>query len=244
MKHIGIKRIIIGIILIAMQIMSVCGNVKAGNTIDLTFSSFGQLAYLVGSLFFYFLVGIIGLVFLIWGIVASVKSKKKTPVNHDTLEEPPATEPKTAKIRFCSRCGSPIDSESKKCTGCGKQYFKGIKSVSKIILSVFLAISLIANGVQVYFLIREHKLLEEERKSYDEIYALYEEKQHYMQVFYDLYHEKLAELELYEGNVVFLDGDGKFHSHDCTQIESFDIAMSRSLALEIFEFKPCQYCQY
>lgn len=31
---------------------------------------------------------------------------------------------KKAKNRFCKHCGSPIDPASKKCTGCGKQYFR------------------------------------------------------------------------------------------------------------------------
>ena len=29
--------------------------------------------------------------------------------------------------KYCSKCGSVIDQDNKICTGCGKQYFKGIK---------------------------------------------------------------------------------------------------------------------
>ena len=36
----------------------------------------------------------------------------------------PVTVKKEKKQKFCKECGSPIDSESNKCTGCGKQYFK------------------------------------------------------------------------------------------------------------------------
>ena len=32
--------------------------------------------------------------------------------------------PKKTKNRFCKHCGSPIDPATKKCTGCGKQYFR------------------------------------------------------------------------------------------------------------------------
>ena len=34
---------------------------------------------------------------------------------------------KIGKIKYCSRCGGKINNETKKCTGCGKQYFKGFK---------------------------------------------------------------------------------------------------------------------
>lgn len=64
-------------------------------------------------------------------------------------------EPKKEKIvkrRYCSRCGSVIDNNTKACTGCGKQYFKGIKlnkfSLTVIILLLALIISVIINICQ------------------------------------------------------------------------------------------------
>ena len=54
---------------------------------------------------------------------------------------------KKIKTKFCSQCGSQIDPVTKKCTGCGKQYFKGIKfnkiSAIVIVLSA-VAICLVA----------------------------------------------------------------------------------------------------
>ena len=51
---------------------------------------------------------------------------------------------KTAPVKYCSRCGSAIDSKTKKCTGCGKQYFRGLRftkfSVTIIILSLVIAV--------------------------------------------------------------------------------------------------------
>lgn len=48
-------------------------------------------------------------------------------------------------VQFCSRCGSMIDTTSKKCTGCGKQYFK-VKKLLMILISVALCISLLSLG--------------------------------------------------------------------------------------------------
>ena len=50
---------------------------------------------------------------------------------------------KQQKKKYCSRCGSLIDHQSKQCTGCGKKYFKGIKfnkiSVAITVLSLAIA---------------------------------------------------------------------------------------------------------
>lgn len=46
---------------------------------------------------------------------------------------------KVSKRKYCSRCGSSIDSTSKKCTGCGKQYFKGIR----INIPIFILVAII-----------------------------------------------------------------------------------------------------
>lgn len=60
-------------------------------------------------------------------------------------EEKPTVAPvpqttKPIKIKYCSKCGSAIDSKTKKCTGCGKQYFRGLRftkfSVTVIAMSL------------------------------------------------------------------------------------------------------------
>ena len=55
----------------------------------------------------------------------------------------------SAYAKYCSRCGSGIDPVTKVCTGCGKQYFKGIplKTAVMIALCVLLAVSV---GLNVY----------------------------------------------------------------------------------------------
>ena len=54
--------------------------------------------------------------------------------------------PRAKKAKYCSKCGFPIDHKTKKCTGCGKQYFRGLRlskfSVTVIVMSlVILALS-------------------------------------------------------------------------------------------------------
>lgn len=65
------------------------------------------------------------------------------------------------KVRYCSKCGNIVDSQTKKCTGCGKQYFKGIpwKSVRTIAVALLLVGSIAGNIV----LYNENSKLEKEK---------------------------------------------------------------------------------
>lgn len=79
----------------------------------------------------------------------------------ETLPPAPATKTtKTKKIKYCSRCGSPINSSTKKCTGCGKQYFK---VTFKPVLCIFLVILLCCVGWLGYNYFSFTKALDNEK---------------------------------------------------------------------------------
>ena len=65
--------------------------------------------------------------------------KKEEPV----VAAPAPKGAKPVQARYCSKCGSAIDIQTKKCTGCGKQYFRGLRfakfSVTVIILLLVIA---------------------------------------------------------------------------------------------------------
>ena len=52
----------------------------------------------------------------------STENPKKEYINKSAIK--PTNPP---KIKFCSRCGGKINPDSKKCSKCGKQYFRGLK---------------------------------------------------------------------------------------------------------------------
>ena len=78
----GVKRIILGSILIALQVVSFIGNTLAGtSSIQISFDSPALFVYDLVFLISYFFVGIVGLILLISGIVAHYKKnsiKKET----------------------------------------------------------------------------------------------------------------------------------------------------------------------
>lgn len=67
----GIVRIVVGVILVLLQIMSMVGNASAGNALTTSMAT----SYSAGHMLGYYMIGIIGLALLIWGIVAFNKSK-------------------------------------------------------------------------------------------------------------------------------------------------------------------------
>ena len=62
----GIARIVIGIILIVLQLMSLIGNMKAGVGFQLSFASPAAFLFDLIFLISYFLVGIIGVILLVF----------------------------------------------------------------------------------------------------------------------------------------------------------------------------------
>lgn len=55
---------------------------------------------------------------------------------------------KSTKRKYCSNCGSLIDSGTKKCTGCGRQYFQGLKHYRFKLLVIALALVIVALAAQ------------------------------------------------------------------------------------------------
>lgn len=64
---------------------------------------------------------------------------------------PVPIKPKESKHRFCKHCGHPIDPATKKCTGCGKQYFRppSLKK-SSLVSKVVVILSVLIVGMCVY----------------------------------------------------------------------------------------------
>lgn len=152
--------IIIGIVLIILQLMGDLGNLYSGglNYFE-NVSSFAVFIYDLIAFLAYSFFGILGVILLIVGIKEKKGvNDKESPTTNDNIDaEEPITETVTTLVTinktpsncFCRKCGKPIDQTTKKCTGCGKQYFKGLKYylsmgfTKKRIIPVALSISVL-----------------------------------------------------------------------------------------------------
>lgn len=74
------------------------------------------------------------------------KSEISAPVEY--TEGPKTNLPRHGRARYCKRCGNLIDPDTKKCCGCGKQYFRPKTGVPIIILTIICVASLSFNVAQ------------------------------------------------------------------------------------------------
>ena len=152
----------------------------------------------------------------------------------------------TAK-KYCSHCGSLINEETKTCTGCGKQYFKGFKhfwgrifckkQLALVIVSFVLLVSLITNivlAVNVADLDRAYHINRDKVESYEDLI--------------DDYQNTIDGLEnnlyFYDKYVVFVSDDGTnlYHKVDCYKFDSSYFWAYNIDAAKDKGYRACSWC--
>lgn len=141
----GIIRIIIGTIMLVLQTLAIIGNSQNGHPLTISFSNPAIFLYDLIVLLSFCFVGIVGVICFVSGLIANIRSKHVS-VNVSS-EAKQTTKQYSKKTRYCKECGSLVDNNTKKCTGCGKQYFKGIR-VSKAAVTIILLVFLL--GYSIY----------------------------------------------------------------------------------------------
>lgn len=82
---------------------------------------------------------------------ASIVDISAQPVSEISAPAVAPAKPKKTKSRFCKLCGNPIDPATKKCTGCGKQYFRlPSRKGSSLVWKVVAVLSVIAVCLCIY----------------------------------------------------------------------------------------------
>ena len=146
---------------------------------------------------------------------------------------------KRAKSRFCKFCGGKIDEKTKKCSGCGKQYFKGIKFnkflTVVLILSLVIISSMILNIVQIE---KINELKEDKEYWYNKYVS---KSNDYNKKNTELI-KKDSELKFYKNNVVIVydDGSNRYHIHGCSNHTDNSFWVYTDVAAKAKNFRPCQ----
>ena len=177
------------------------------------------------------------------------------------VSSPPPAPPASKKHnKYCSRCGNVINSETKKCTGCGKQYFKGIKwkTVIIVILLIMLAASIAGNVYQYSKNAELNNLYDfsndkitrlentiislEGKVSHlnDELTSLESNYNYY----YTFYADNWEKLSFFDKAVVFVEDDGTYlyHNYDCYKfVGNYYWAYNIEYA-EYRGYSPCPLC--
>lgn len=143
------------------------------------------------------------------------------------------------RVRYCSLCGNPIDGETKRCTGCGKQYFKGIpwKRVIAVIFSLLLVASLAVNMLSYRVL---EEIVHENDDLAEKINSIQVEKK-------DIENELKENYKIFnEINklVVFVEDDGTklYHRFQCEKFKGDSFWAFNLDAAKDKGYKPCSLC--
>ena len=149
---------------------------------------------------------------------------------------------KKVKTKYCSRCGSVIDNNTKICTGCSKKYFKGIRftkfSVTILILSLLLLISIILNCVQfseiVYWQDNEDYWIDYCNELEDKVSDL-EDKNF----------DNFLKLYFFDSHAVIVgdDNSNTYHKYGCSKLDdSNGFWIYNTEAAEGNGYKKCSVC--
>lgn len=135
---------------------------------------------------------------------------------------------KKTKITFCKKCGHMIDPETKKCTGCGKQYFK-IKPINKNIcviscLAIFLLSSVTYNIFLLYDRQQNAEMIDEMNKQmgiYRNTILQLDEANRYQSTQMDEFMDLWDTSEFLRDNAAVIPNDGSnlFHRYWCDKLD-------------------------
>lgn len=147
---------------------------------------------------------------------------------------PKEKQDKKVKIKYCSQCGSQIDPVTKKCTGCGKQYFKGIKITKFTYITTIVAVFLI---ISVVFNIFQNIKNQELNTEIDNLIESVDDLEN------DIWQYK-TNANFVDEYVVFVEDDGTnlYHKIDCYRFKRESFWIYNVPTAENYDYSPCPLC--
>ena len=154
---------------------------------------------------------------------------------------PKEKQDKKIKIKYCSQCGSQIDPVTKKCTGCGKQYFRGLR-FTKFSIAVIALASVIAIVSTLGFL--QYINTQELKAEISDLESQVKNKQSIIDSLQSQVWDNEELVDFVNNYVVFVEDDGTnyYHKYECYRFKgdyfwAFNIEAARDKG-----YKACPYC--
>lgn len=156
-------------------------------------------------------------------------------------------EPKqpAGKATYCKHCGGLVDPETKKCTKCGKQYFK---FPTLAVVRGLVAALIIAMGVGLVYLYNQNQALAQEldmkTKEASRNESLYKGAESNANSWKNKYLSIYDEYQFYHDYAVIVqDGVTNYHSYGCPRIDYSYFWIYNIDAAEGLDYDPCPKCQ-
>ena len=151
----------------------------------------------------------------------------------------------TGSIRYCQKCGGVVDPETKKCTKCGKQYFKFPTNMVRKGIAAFLFLVMAAGLIYLYtqnqalaqeldVKTKEASRIEGQLKIADNNANDWREK--YLSIYdeYWFYHNHA---------VIVQEGVTNYHSYGCPRLDYHYFWIYNTEAAIDQDYDPCPECQ-
>lgn len=163
-------------------------------------------------------------------------------------------EPQKVKRKYCSRCGAEIDGQTKLCTGCGKQYFRGFKfnkfSITVMALSLVIAIVstlCIVQYASAQAFSYEISGLENEIDDLESKVRIEQSKITRLEKLLDKSEEEkwdyYLELQFYDDHAVLVDENSKkYHKYGCEDFDDSYFWIYNTEAAEDYGYYACPKC--
>lgn len=154
---------------------------------------------------------------------------------------PKEKQDKKIKIKYCSQCGSQIDPVTKKCTGCGKQHFRGLR-FTKFSITVIALASVIAIVSTLGLL--QYINTQELKAEISDLESQVKNKQSIIDSLQSQVWDNEELVDFVDNYVVFVEDDGTnyYHKYECYRFKgdyfwAFNIEAARDKG-----YKACPYC--
>lgn len=157
-----------------------------------------------------------------------------------------AVEQRTSYAKYCPKCGNGIDPASKVCTGCGKQYFKGVpwKTLGAVVAIVLLVASIGLNAYMYSDYTKAQETIAELTKKNDNLTDNIADLKKENEQYYDYWVDTFDKMDVFDSWIVFIENDGTnlYHKYDCSRFLFEDSWAHNIEYAEYIGYSPCPRC--
>ena len=145
------------------------------------------------------------------------------------------------KKRFCKMCGGLIDSKTKKCTSCGKQFFKFPKLSKAIIIPALICLALVTLNVFSYVMLaNSHSTITKQNQEITELKKDVDKYKEEAKKYFNDYFAKAFFMDSYI--VIIGDSNNRYHKFGCSDLDTSNFYAYNVDNAKAQGYRACSKC--